>query len=111
MKRIIMMLTVAALLVAALTVTSAGAFAVSPSQQACEDAGGTFTRTQGEVTCVITTVDEGKPHPQDKFEEETTTTEKSRGTLKNEPQEVIVPDTSTCSDTGSGKCPPGQFPD
>lgn len=78
------------------------AFAVSPSQQECEAAGGTFDRTQGEVSCVI--VDEGKPHPKDKFEEEST--ESSKGTLKNQPHHQ---ESSECTDTGSGKCPPGQF--
>ena len=97
MKRIIMMLTVAALMVAALTITSAGAFAVSPSQQECEDAGGTFTRTQGEVMCVI--VDEGK-NP--RFTETETST--GQGNAGNKPTQ-----NTECGGTGSGKCPPGQF--
>ncbi len=55
MKRIISMLVVVALLVA---LSAVPAFAVSPSQQQCEAQGGTFTRSGGEVQCVV--VEEGK---------------------------------------------------
>ena len=110
MKRIIAMFSVMALLAATVVVMALTGFAVSPSQQECEAQGGTFSRIQGEVQCVIVTVDPGKLHPQDKFEQEITETERSRGTLKNVPQEEIVPTTTECTDTGSGKCPPGQFP-
>ncbi len=94
MKRIISMLAVVALLVA---LSAVPAFAVSPSQQECEAAGGTFTRTQGEVQCVI--VEEGK-NP--KFTETTTTT--GQGNAGNKPTSD-----EECAGTGSGKCPPGQF--
>jgi hypothetical protein len=43
MKRIIMMLTVAAFLVAALTVSAASAFA-TPAADACTDSGGTYVQ-------------------------------------------------------------------
>ena len=99
MIRKITMLVAAALLAVALALP---AFAVSPSQRECEAQGGTFTRSGGTVSCVI--VDEGKPHPQDKFEEEQT--ESSQGTLQNRPHHE---ESSECTDTGSGKCPPGQF--
>ena len=33
--------------------SAGGASAVSPSQQECEAAGGTFTRTNGSVSCVV----------------------------------------------------------
>src|SRR4028118_1151968 len=99
MKRIILMLTVAAMMVAALTITSAGSCAVSPSRAQCEAEGGTFTRTQGEVKCVI--VDEGK-NP--RFTETETST--GQGNAGNKPTR----DTD-CGGTGSGKCPPGQFND
>ena len=86
----------------AMALMAPAALAVSPSQQECEAQGGTFTRTQGTVSCVI--VDEGKPHPRDKFasiEEES-----SQGTLQNQPHHE---ESQECTDTGSGKCPPGQF--
>jgi hypothetical protein len=92
MKRIVMMLSLAALLVAALTVTSAGAFAASPSEQQCTDSGGTFSRDGGQVSCTTP----GKNENQPKFNQ----TDTSNGTLNNKPQK-----TESC-----GKpCPPGQF--
>ena len=95
----------------ALTLAAPAAFAASPSQEYCEnDLGGVFTRVNGEVKCVTTTTDVGKPHPKDKFTETIVETEQSQGTLNNDPQTDIIPDTSDCSDTGSGKCPKGQFP-
>ena len=104
MKRIIMMLTVAALLVASLTITSAGAFAVSPSERECVAAGGEFDRQQGQVSCVIVTEEEGK-NP--KFTEETTTTTTGQGNAGNKPTR----DTDTeCQRPGAVEdCPPGQF--
>jgi hypothetical protein len=67
------------------------AFAASPSQQDCEAQGGTFTKSGGQVKCVI--VGEGK-NP--KFTDtETTTGNKQQS--------------DECAGTGSGKCPPGQF--
>lgn len=50
MIRRIMTLVVAALFMMALTVP---AFAASPSQQQCEAQGGTFTKSGGQVKCVI----------------------------------------------------------
>ena len=82
------------------------AFAASPSQTQCEDAGGTFNRSGGEVTCTFVTTEPGKNK---NFSETTTTTEKSKGNLDNEPQQEEVPPTTECQGTGSGKCPPGQF--
>ncbi len=97
MKRILLMLTVAAFMVAALTVTAAMAFAVSPSQQQCEAQGGTFDRQNGQVSCVTT--ETGK-NP--KFTDTTTTT--GQGNSGNKPTS-----NQECGGTGSGKCPPGQF--
>jgi hypothetical protein len=97
MKRIIMMLTVAALFVVAMTVSAVPAFAVSPSQQQCEASGGTYTHTGGQAKCVTTTTSPKNP----KFTRTTTTT--GQGNLSNKQQK-----TSTCGGTGSGKCPPGQ---
>jgi hypothetical protein len=73
------------------------AVAISPSEQDCLDAGGTFERVQGQVSCVI--VEEGK-NP--KFTEETDTT--GQGNIDNKQEQ-----TTECGGTGSGKCPPGQF--
>jgi len=71
--------------------------AASPSQTQCEAQGGTFTRTNGEVSCVI--VDEGK-NP--KFTDTQTT-----GGQGNTGNKTTTSD--QCGGTGSGKCPPGQF--
>ena len=74
------------------------AFAASPSQRECEAQGGTFTRSGGEVRCVI--VEEGK-NP--KFQEEQTTT--GRGNINNKQQQ-----STECDRPGqTEKCPPGQF--
>jgi hypothetical protein len=81
MKRIIMMLTLAVLLVAALTITSAGAFAA----KACEP---------GAPGCDTETSDKN-----DRF----TQTQRGQTTARG------TEDTQTCGGTGSGKCPPGQF--
>jgi hypothetical protein len=75
------------------------AWAQSPSRQECDAAGGTFSRDQGEVKCVV--VEEGK---NTKFKD--TQTDTGRGNLSNKEM-----DTNECSGTGSGKCPPGQFPE
>jgi hypothetical protein len=96
MKRIIMMLTVAALLVAALTITSAGAFAAPKC-----DGGTTAERTgsPGEFSCTTVTPSDKN----DRFSKTQTTTTKG----SSEPNEEAGP--TTCQGTGSGKCPPGQF--
>jgi hypothetical protein len=63
--------------------------AVSPSQQECEDASGTFTRIQGTVTCVIEQEPEkvGNAPPHSNAQEtQITEEESSKGTLQNEPQ-------------------------
>ena len=95
MIRRITTLVVAALLMMALAVPAA--FAVSPSQAECEAQGGTFTRSGGQVQCVI--VEEGK-NP--KFTDTETTT--GQGNIGNKQEQE-----QACEPTGSGKCPPGQF--
>ena len=98
MIRRISLLVVAAVLAATMVVaTAAPAFAVSPSQEQCEAQGGTFTRTGGQVECVI--VEEGK-NP--KFTDTETTT--GQGNISNKQEQE-----QACEPTGSGKCPPGQF--
>ncbi len=52
MIRKLAMLVAAALLVLVLALP---ALAVSPSEQACTDQGGTFTTQNGTKTCVVTT--------------------------------------------------------
>ena len=97
------LLMVAALMAAMMMVaTAAPAFAASPSETNCEADGGIFNRDGGKVSC--TKVDEGKPHPRDKFE--SIEEESSNGTLNNRPQHE---EKQECTDTGSGKCPGGQF--
>ncbi len=95
MIRRITALVVAALFMMALAVPAA--FAVSPSQQQCEAQGGTFTRSGGQVQCVV--VEEGK-NP--KFTSTETTS--GQGNISNKQQR-----SEECAGTGSGKCPPGQF--
>ena len=93
----LMMWTVAALVVVALSAPAL--FAASPSERQCEASGGTFNRDGGQVSC--TTTDFGK---NTKFTD--TTTQESNGTLQNDPQ---YSESQACGGTGSGKCPPGQF--
>jgi hypothetical protein len=70
---------------------------VSPSEQQCTSTGGTFTREGGTVSCTSTTT--GK---NDNFSGTTDTS--GQGNINN--QQTT---STTCSGTGSGKCPPGQF--
>ncbi len=100
-KRISLLVSVALMTAMIMVATAAPGFAQSPSQRECEAQGGTFTRTGGEVQCVIVTEEEGK-NP--KFTEETTTTTTGQGNISNKQEQ----DTE-CGGTGSGKCPPGQF--
>jgi hypothetical protein len=97
MIRRITTLVVAALFMMALAVP---AFAASPSETQCTDSGGTFSRDGGNVSC--TTTVEGKNK---NFTD--TNTQESNGTLNNDPQ---FSESDVCAGTGSGKCPPGQFP-
>jgi hypothetical protein len=104
MKRIILMLTVAALMVAALTITSAGAFAASPSEQNCTASGGSFDRVNGQTICTHTSTTTGDPNK--KFTGTTTTTDTGQGNASNKPAK----DTSSgCNDSNPGNsCPSGQ---
>ena len=78
------------------------AFAASPSQLECEAAGGTFDRTNGEVSCVYPVVSDpvgnsersgGKSQTVDTQE-----TESSQGTLNNKPKHE---ETSSCEGPGN----------
>lgn len=86
------------------------ALAQSPSQTECEEAGGTFERVQGTVTCTFVEEDPvGQSEASGGQSQTTTTTEEesSKGTLQNEPQHE---ESSECvgpgnSGPGGGPCP------
>ena len=64
MKRMMMMVALAAFLVAALSVSALSAFA-SPASDACDAQGGTYTKTgPGQFTCVLPPVDTNPGNPQ-----------------------------------------------
>jgi hypothetical protein len=80
------------------------ALAVSPSEQQCTTAGGTFDRTGGQVSCTFTTTT--NVGNSDNSQTTTTTdTDGSNGTLNNDPQQTT---SSSCSgpgaSTGSAHC-------
>ena len=100
MKRIILMLTVAAMMVAALAITSTGAFAASSSQRDCEAGGGTYVKDGSTATCVYPEVTTSGKNP--KFEQTSQTTDTGQGNLGNKSDSNT---TTTCS----SPCPPGQF--
>jgi len=89
--------------IAGLCLLGAGpAFAASPSQLECEAAGGTFDRTNGQVSCVYPVVSDpvgnsersgGKSQTVDTQE-----TESSNGTLNNNPKHE---ETETCEGPGN----------
>jgi hypothetical protein len=89
MKRIMMMVALAAFMVAALSVSAVTAFAESAGERACEDpaVGGTWTGEKGQWECVLPAEEEdftkGNP-PEDNphnepFVEEEQTTKPQRG--------------------------------
>src|SRR5215212_1358885 len=98
MKRIILMLTMAAMLAAALTVTAAPGFAAPPCPADSDTERATSTGEPGEFNCTTTTTSKKNP----KFTKEDSTTTKG----SSAPHEET---TTACEPTGSGKCPPGQF--
>ena len=101
MKRIIMMLTVATMMVVALSITAPLAFAASPSERNCD---GQFDRQNGQVSCTTTTPVEGK-NP--KFDSTTTTTTTGQGNDSNKPTRDS---SSKCDESNPGtSCPGGQF--
>jgi hypothetical protein len=102
MKRIIMMLTVAALMVAALTITSAGAFAASGSQRECDAGGGTYVKNGSTATCEYPAVIEDGKSQNPKFQKSSQDTDTGQGNLSNKEDDTT---TNTCSKP----CPPGQF--
>jgi hypothetical protein len=93
-----------------LTFLSSVAVAASPSQLQCEAAGGTFDRTNGEVTCTYPPVEDpvGNSENSGGKSQSTTTTqeESSNGTLNNQPKHE---ESSECTGPGNGgstaQCP------
>jgi hypothetical protein len=89
---------------------SATALGASPSQLECEAAGGSFNRSQGEVTCTFPPVEDpvGNSENSNGKSQSTTTTEEesSNGTLNNRPQHE---ESSECTGPGKGgstaQCP------
>jgi hypothetical protein len=99
MKRMMMMLALAALTVVALSASAFPSFAASPQQQ-CEAAGGEFSRSPGEKHCTFE--EEGK-NP--KFSKEREVSQKGSFSSSHEP---VV--TEECNRPGNApQCPPGQF--
>ena len=103
MKRIMMMVALAAFMVAALSVSALSAFAIS-QQAECEARDGTFTNEQGKKTCTV--VEEGR-NP--KFTQEEETSQQGRiGNKGTGPAQ----ETSGCPESNPGNsCPGGQFND
>ena len=65
MKRIMMMLALAALTVVALSLSAFPSFAASPAEEACEDADGRFVKTgPGQFTCILPVVETNPGNPQ-----------------------------------------------
>ena len=88
---------------------SAPALAASPSQQECEDAGGTYAKQNGTVSCTFTTVDPVGNSENSGGKSQTTTAtdeESSQGTLNNAPHHE---ESSSCKGPGSGRST-GQCP-
>ena len=71
--------------------------AKSPSQQDCEDAGGTFTREKGTVTCTMETTTNVGNSPNSQTVT-ITDVEESKGTFQNAPKHQ---ESSTCSGPGN----------
>lgn len=92
-------LTLSAVVLAAPT-----ANAVSPSQQACEDAGGTFTRSGGQVSCIIEDP-VGNSENSGGHSQTTLDTESSNGTLNNKPKHEEDCTGPGNSGSGGGQCP------
>ena len=83
MKRIMMMVALAAFLVAALSVSALSAFA-SPASDACADQGGKYVKDGSQATCVLPPEDFTKGNPQsdnaaEPFTKETTNTQTGAG--------------------------------
>lgn len=79
------------------------ALADSPSERDCEAAGGTFTRVQGKVTCVIEDP-VGNSENSGGHSQTTTDEESSNGTLQNQPHHEESCTGPGGSGEGGGPC-------
>ena len=93
----------------AIVAWAAPALAISPSEQECKDAGGTWEKVNGKVSCTFTTVDPVGNSENSGGNSQTTTstdTDSSNGTLNNDPQHE---ESSNCDGPGNGgstaQCP------
>ena len=100
--RKIAILVLAAATAMVLAVGSGSAIASQHNQKSCEEAGGIWTNVQGLKNCEFTTTETGK---NDNFECTTTEETLGRGNLGNKTQGPFEEE----ENTGSGKCPPGQY--
>lgn len=103
MKRISVL--VVALAAALVMAVGSGSAVADHNQRSCEAEGGTWTSDQGFKTCTFVTEEEGK---NDNFQCTTTDPLSGRGNLGNKTEDP--PATEEEENTGSGKCPPGQYP-
>ena len=104
--RLLVSLIAAMAMVMAFSATALGA---SPSQAECEQAGGTFDRSQGEVSCTFVTSDPVGNSENSGGNSQTVDsedTESSNGTLNNQPKHA---ESSECTGPGNGggtaQCP------
>jgi hypothetical protein len=88
----------------AVAVGGGSADASGHNEKSCVEAGGVWESVRGEKSCTFTEVEEGK-NP--KFQCTTTEETKGRGNLGNKTEGPFVDETE--ENTGSGKCPPGQY--
>ena len=102
MRRAVLVLVTVTAMVLAVGSVSAGAS--QHNQQSCEAAGGVWTNDQGFKTCTFVEIETGK---NDNFECTTTEETAGRGNLGNKTEGPFTDETE--QNTGSGKCPPGQY--
>jgi hypothetical protein len=103
MRRAVVVLVAVAASVLGIGTVSAGAS--QHNEKACTDAGGVWTNDQGFKTCTFTEIEEGK---NDNFQCTTTDETGGQGNIGNKTQGPFIDETE--ENTGSGKCPPGQYP-
>lgn len=104
MKRIPALVAAAAMAVSLGIGGASAAGADQHNQRSCEASGGTWSSVQGQKSCTFTTTETGK---NTNFSCTTTDIDSGRGNLGNRPSSDS---SETEENTGSGKCPPGQYP-
>lgn len=88
----------------ALILSMGGAFADSPSERECERQGGTFTRVNGKVTCLVEDP-VGQSEHSGGHSQTTTEEESSQGTFNNKPHHEESCRGPGNSGEGGGQCP------